>query len=525
MFETAELGASIPKGEFKKRAEVLRTELLDLQMELQETRDFPVIIVFGGVDGGGKAATTNILNEWMDMRWLNTHAYGEPSEVERERPEFWRFWRDLPPKGQIGIYLSSWYSQPILDRVYGNADEGNFTRSLDRITNFESTLSGDGVVILKFWMHLSKSAQKRRMKSFEDDPLTKWQVTKRDWKHWEMYEQFIDAAERTIMRTNTGAAPWKIVEGEDNAYRSLKVGETVRDAIRKQLDAVRVKREVSARLQANREESSTEPETDAQAAPAAEGGESPEAADSIAQPTVLSTLDLSKQLSKDDYKQRLGELQARVGFLFREATRRKISTIALFEGPDAGGKGGAIRRITATMDARDYKVLGVAAPTDEERAQHYLWRFWRQLFLLSKAGRLTIFDRSWYGRVLVERIEGFATEEEWRRAYAEINTFEEQLTEHGIQLFKFWIQISKEEQLARFKSREKTAYKRWKLTDEDWRNRDKWDAYQLAVHDMIQYTSTVRTPWTLVEGNDKHYARVKVLDTLCSRLEEIIETK
>lgn len=525
MFETAELGASIPKGEFKKKAELLRKELLDLQMEMREVGEFPVIIVFGGVDGAGKGSTTNILNEWMDTRWLNTHAYGEASEVERNRPEYWRFWRDLPPKGQIGIYLSSWYSQPILDHVYGKMKDGAFSSALDRIATFENTLADDGAVVLKFWMHLSKPGQKRRLKSLENDPLTKWQVTKRDWKHVDMYKQFVDTAERTILRTNTGAAPWQIVDGEDYAYRSLEVGEAVRDAIRKKLEASRVQREVKQRLLAKQKNDSVEPEA---AVPAGDQVAPPEEAVKLVtreQPTVLSALDMSKKLAKREYRRHLGELQARVGYLLREATNRGISTIALFEGPDAGGKGGAIRRITAPLDARNYKVLGVAAPTDEENAQHYLWRFWRQLFLLSRAGRLTIFDRSWYGRVLVERIEGFATEAEWRRSYAEINTFEEQLTEQGSPLFKFWIQISKEEQLKRFKLREKTAYKRWKLTDEDWRNRDKWEEYQVAVHDMIQYTSTVRTPWTLIEGNNKQYARIKVLETLAPRLEELIEKK
>ena len=298
MFETAELGASIPKGEFKKKAELLRMELLDLQMELREAGAFPVIIVFAGVDGAGKGSTTNILNEWMDTRWLNTHAYGETSEVERERPEYWRFWRDLPPKGQIGIYLSSWYSKPILDHVYGNIEDGYFSSALDRIATFETTLTDDGAVVLKFWMHLSKPAQKRRLKSLENDPLTKWQVTKRDWKHWEMYNQFVDTAERTIMRTNTGAAPWKIVEGEDYAYRSLTVGETVRDAIRKQLEVSRVQREVRERLLASRGDGGAEPETVEPPADQDTPSQEPVEPVSSAQPTVLSALDLSKKLAK-----------------------------------------------------------------------------------------------------------------------------------------------------------------------------------------------------------------------------------
>jgi polyphosphate kinase 2 (PPK2 family) len=194
----------------------------------------------------------------------------------------------------------------------------------------------------------------------------------------------------------------------------------------------------------------------------------------------------------------------------------------MFEGWDAAGKGGAIRRVTAALDARDYKVIPIAAPTDEEKAHHYLWRFWRHL---SKAGRVTIYDRSWYGRVLVERIEGFASTEEWMRAYSEINDFEEQLIDSGMVLGKFWVHITKEEQAARFEARAQIPWKAWKLTEEDWRNRDKWDAYESAVNDMIERTSTRKAPWTLIEGNNKHFARVKVLETVCEKLETALKAR
>ena len=231
--------------------------------------------------------------------------------------------------------------------------------------------------------------------------------------------------------------------------------------------------------------------------------------------TVLGRLDMHKHLTKAQYNEHLPVHQSELRVLHRQARERDISTIMVFEGPDAAGKGGAIRRVNTALEARNYQVHGFAAPTDEERAQHYLWRFWRHL---SRAGRITIFDRSWYGRVLVERVEGFASEDEWRRAYSEINDFESQLTAHRIVLLKFWIHISKDEQLRRFKEREKIAHKSWKLTDEDWRNREKWDDYEQAVHDMVQHTSTHAAPWTLVEGNDKRFARIKVVETACQRL-------
>jgi len=245
-----------------------------------------------------------------------------------------------------------------------------------------------------------------------------------------------------------------------------------------------------------------------------------QAASSLKRATVLSSLDMSQHFSKHDYKKKLKECQARLNQLHRKALEKKISTIMMFEGPDAAGKGGAIRRVTAALDARHYQVLPIAAPTDEERAHHYLWRFWRHL---SRAGRINIFDRSWYGRVLVERVEGFATDDEWKRAFAEINEFEEQLTDHGILLLKYWVHISKDEQLARFKSREETPHKRWKLTDEDWRNREKWDDYDWAVNDIVEHTSTHSAPWVLVEGNDKRFSRIKVISTFCDRLEAVLE--
>lgn len=513
MFETAELGRKIPKAEFEEQALVLRQELLEVQQQLREAGSFPVIVVFAGVDGAGKGRTVNILNEWMDPRWLKTRAYGKPSEEEAERPDYWRFWRDLPKKGVIGMFLSSWYSHPVLDRVYGKIKDAKFDDRLDRILGFENALAEDGALILKFWMHLSRDVQKRRLKSLEKDPLTNWRVTEKDWKHWRMYDSFIDAAERTIMRTSTGKAQWNVVEGMDHRYRSLKVGSEIRDAIRSRLEEIRVHNEVKARLLQDEESSNTGTEVAVDSEnPATEPDESPV--------TVLSTLDLSRHLIKRDYQRELKKYQSRLNYLSRSALANKKSTILVFEGPDAAGKGGAIRRVTAALDARNYEVLPFAAPSDEERAHHYLWRFWRHL---SRGGRMTLFDRSWYGRVLVERVEGFATEQEWRRAYAEINDFEEQLTEHGIVLMKYWVHIGKDEQLSRFKAREVTPHKRWKLTDEDWRNREKWDDYAMAVNDIVQHTSTKIAPWVLVEGNDKRYARVKVIRELCERLEKALE--
>ena len=509
MFEAAELGQEIPKDEYKARIPTLRTELLQAQRQLTAAR-FPVIVVFGGVDGAGKGETVNLLNEWMDPRWIVTRAYGEPSDEESERPEYWRYWRDLPRKGRIGLFLSSWYSRPLLDRVYRRSGRADFDKELDRIAAFERTLTDDGALILKFWMHLGKRAQKKHLRRLEKDPLTRWRVTKLQWQHWRMYGRFVASAERALQRTSTVDAPWMIVEGVDEAYRSLTVATTVRDAIRKALAQKRGEKPTLTLVT----ESGKQPR--AKGTPGARPSVGAPAQILGAQaPTILSSLDMSQSLAKKEFATELEKYQGRLNRLQRKAQAECVSTIMVFEGWDAAGKGGAIRRITSALDARSYQVIPIAAPTDEERAQHYLWRFWRHL---SRAGKLTIFDRSWYGRVLVERVEGFATEQEWMRAYSEIGAFEEELVEHGIVLIKYWVHITQEEQLRRFKEREKARYKQWKLTDEDWRNRAKWDDYERAVNDMVERTSTRLAPWTLIEGNDKYFARLKVLKTVCDSL-------
>ncbi len=519
MFETAELGRRIPKEEYKHREPILRQELLEAQQELLQARRFPTIVYFIGVDGAGKSQTVNLLNAWMDPRWLATRAYGQPSDEERDRPELWRFWRDLPPKGQIGLFLSAWYSRPLLDRVYRHISLAEFDECLDRISAFENMLADDGALILKFWMHLSRDAQKRRLKALEKDPLTRWQIKKSSWDHWRIYDRFMAASERVIQRTNSAKAPITIVEGVDPCYRSLTVGTLIRNAVRTHLQEMRLKDKLHSELETKPFAANVDAEIPVPA-PANETIATP-AAIAAQEPilTVLTRLRMDQQLNKPQYRTELKKYQSRLNLLHSKALEKGISTLLVFEGWDAAGKGGAIRRVTASLDARNYRVRPFAAPNDEEKSHHYLWRFWRHL---SRAGRFTIYDRSWYGRVLVERVEGFATEAEWKRAYAEINAFEAELIGHGLILMKYWLHVTKDEQLSRFKAREQTPYKSWKLTDEDWRNRDKWDLYELAVNDMVQYTSTREAPWTLVEANDKRYARIKVLKTLCHKLEQML---
>jgi len=517
MFEAAELGQKVAKAEFKERAPILRQKLLLAQRRLANA-DFPVIILLSGVDKGGKGETASLLNTWFDARRVVTRAYDEPTQEERERPEFWRFWRDLPPKGQIGVFMSAWTSRPFLDHVFERCSDDHFSVELKRIVDFERTLANDGALILKFWLHLGKDAQRRRFEALEADPLLSWRVRKQDWEHWEMYKRFASSAEELVTRTSTGLAPWTIVEGEDECFRTLLVCTTILEALERRLEEA--EREARHRAEDAR--------LAAKQASSAKGAKKKAKADRLAglglplSTTVLDKLDMERSVAKELYKTRLRELQGRLNLLTRRAREANVSTILVFEGWDAAGKGGAIRRVIAGMHARNYRVISTAAPTDEERAQHYLWRFWRYL---PRAGRVTLFDRSWYGRVLVERVEDLATRKEWRRAYAEINDFEQQLVHHGDVVLKFWMHITADEQARRFEERRIVPHKRWKLTDEDWRNRERWHDYEVAVNEMVERTSTQTAPWILVEGNDKRYARLRVLEAACEALERRLDAR
>jgi polyphosphate:AMP phosphotransferase len=488
MFETAELGHKLSKKEYDEQEPGLRTALLQAQEELKSA-SFPVIIIIGGVDGAGKGETVNLLHEWMDARYLQAVAFGPPTDEERERPEAWRFWRVLPPKGRTGILFGSWYSRPIIDRVYGKTKDANLDADLARINGFEKMLVEDGALIIKFWFHLSKRAQKLRLHALTRNKSTRWRVTDTDWKHFKLYDKFRRISERALRTTSTGEAPWIIIEGEDERYRSITVGNHILTLLKKRL-------------------ADSGSRAAAQATPREK--EDPY--------TLLDSLDLSQSLSEEKYEKQLEKYQGRLSLLYRQFKARGRSMILVFEGWDAAGKGGIIRRITAAMDARDYRVIPIAAPNDEERAHHYLWRFWRQI---PGAGRMTIFDRSWYGRVLVERVEGFATEAEWTRAYAEIVDFEQQLYDHRALILKFWIHIDSAEQLKRFRSRQDTPYKDYKITEEDYRNRERRNDYELAANEMLGRTWTEYAPWHLVEGNDKRFARIKVLKIICDQLEKV----
>ena len=491
MFESAEIGHKLKKSEFQIEEPKLRRALLDAQYKLLEKNKFPVIILVNGVDGAGKGETVNLLNEWMDPRHIHTHAFGAPTDDECARPEMWRFWNALPPKGRIGILFGSWYTDPILQRVMENEGSAEFEHRLARIRDHERMLTAEGALIIKLWFHLSKGAQKERLKALSAKKKSAWRVTKEDWQHFKHYDEFVSVCELALRETSTGEAPWNIIDGSNHAYRSITAGRLLLAALQRRLKG------------------------DAPAGSPAE----PLPHASIDKLNLLNTADYTRKLDRDSYSRKLEKLQGELSLLTRHTKMRERSVVMMFEGMDAAGKGSTIRRITQAMDARYYHIVPIAAPSDEERAQPYLWRFWRHM---PPHGRTVIFDRSWYGRVLVERVEKFCSEDDWLRAYHEINEFEEQLTEGGAIVVKFWLAISSAEQLRRFKERAKTPHKQFKITDEDWRNRKQWPEYERAVADMIDRTSTDIAPWHIVASNDKPWSRVETLRRLVESIERAL---
>jgi AMP-polyphosphate phosphotransferase len=487
MFELAELKNPIAKSDYQQAVPALRTQLLDLQQRL-EAAGVPVLCLIAGVDGAGKGDLIDVLNQWLDPRYMRTHAFGDASDEEQERPEHWRYWMSLPERGRIALYVYGWYGPPMSARLYERIGAARLDAELARINRLERTLAGDGALIVKVWLHLSRKQQRKRLRALEANPETAWRVTDVDRRHLKLYDPFVAVAERVLRSTSTAYAPWFILNGQDDHYRRLTV---TRHLIER----------LSARL--------------AEPVRATSGAVSPVHTDS--QSSLLGSLDLDVRLSRKAYQEEKALYQGRLSRRTRKLRSEKRSSVLLFEGWDAAGKGGAIRRITPALDARNYRVIPIAAPSDEEKSHHYLWRFWRHL---PRAGKTIIYDRSWYGRVLVERVEGLASPEEWMRAYSEINDFEEDLTERGIVLLKFWLHISPEEQLRRFEDRRNTDYKRYKITEDDYRNRSKWDLYEAAVDEMVTRTSTEYAPWHLIPANDKYHARIEVLRQVCAAYDQ-----
>lgn len=494
MLEKIDLSKKVDKKTYRRVMDEAEEKLGLLQRECKDA-GIPVILVFEGMGAAGKGVQINRLIQALDPRGFDVYACDRPTEDEQMRPFLWRYWTKTPAKGRIAVFDRSWYRSVQVDRFDGLTREDKLGDAYQDILSFEKQLCDDGTVIMKFFLYIDKDEQKKRFKKLEGSKETSWRVTEEDWNRNKDFDRYLKMNEEMLEKTDTDYAPWVIIEAVDKDYAALKIVSTVMDRLEYELEHRRPEDEKTAQ----RQESKTRERF--------KNG-------------VLSGIDLSKSLTEEEYKTRLKKLQKRLAELHSELYRLRIPVVIGFEGWDAGGKGGAIKRLTSNLDPRGYRVNPTAATNDIEKVHHYLWRFWNSV---PKAGHIAIFDRTWYGRVMVERIEGFCSEAEWRRAYQEINEMESHMANAGAVVLKFWLHIDKDEQERRFRERQANPAKQWKITDEDWRNREKWDQYEEAVNEMLIRTSTTYAPWIVVEGNDKRYARVKVLQTVVDALEKKVK--
>lgn len=492
MLEKVDLSKSLKKSEMKEEFEKQCLLLSELQRKCKEA-GIPVMIVFEGLSAAGKGVQINELIAPLDPRGFYVVATKRETEEEKRYPFLWRFWTKTPSKGRFAIFDCSWYRRVSTDRFEERISDKELETAFRDIKSFEHQLSVDGTVIIKFFLYISKKEQKKRFEVLESRKEQAWRVTDSDRRKYKHYDSYVQMTEEMLQRTDSGHAPWTIVEATDREYASMKIISTVAERLEYELE----KRKSTA---------------------AAEGIDLHQ---QHFRTKVLEGVDLKKSLTKDEYKEQLKKLQKRLALLHDELYQKRIPVVLAFEGWDAAGKGGAIKRLTSALDPRGYTVNPTAAPNDIEKVHHYLWRFWNEM---PKTGHIALFDRTWYGRVMVERIEGFCRETEWKRAYTEINEMEEHLTNSGAVVLKFWLHIDKEEQERRFKERMEIPEKQWKITDEDWRNREKWDQYEAAVDEMLVRTSTTYAPWIIVEGNCKYYARIKVLKEVIRACEEKLNT-
>ena len=494
MLEKIDLSKKADKETCRQVMEQEGERLARLQRECKAA-GIPVMIVFEGMGAAGKGVQINRLIQALDPRGFSVYASNSSSEEERMRPFLWRFWIKTPANGRIAIFDRSWYRSVQADRFDGITKEEDLAGAYQDILSFEKQLTDGGTVIIKLFLYISKEEQKKRFQKLDDSKETSWRVTKQDWKRNKEYDTYLKINEEMLENTDTDAAPWTIIEATDKDYAAMKIRSTVAQRLAYELE----RRKAAAQK---------------------DGGAPEVRPDNRFKNGVLSGVDLSKTLTREEYKNELSHLQKKLEKLHSELYRLRIPVVLCFEGWDAGGKGGAIKRLTSHLDPRGYQVNPTASPNDIERVHHYLWRFWNNM---PKAGHIAIFDRTWYGRVMVERIEGFCTEVEWKRAYQEINEMEAHMANFGTVILKFWMHIDKDEQERRFHERMENPAKQWKITDEDWRNREKWDQYETAVDEMLVRTSTTYAPWIVVEGNSKYYARVKVLRCVVEAMEEKIK--
>ncbi len=480
-----------PEGEeLKQRLKAAEEKLSQQQMKLKEKR-LPVLVLIEGWGAAGKGSAIGQIIKNIDPRFFKVFSMpSTPTEEERRRPFLYRFFEKIPEAGKFTFLDSGWMDQIMKERLDGKLDDKAYAQRVDSVKRFERGLTDNGYLVLKFFFHISKKEQESRIDALLSEKDTAWRVSEGDLWQNRHYDKCLEAFDRYLDDTNTPSAPWYIVNSKSKKFAELQVMETLCMGIETALH------------------------NESLAVPLLQN-----AFPLIKMPKLRDVPLEGKTLDEEKYKKELKELQQKLGQLHNRLYRKRVPVIIAYEGWDAAGKGGNIKRLTGALDPRGFEVHPIASPEPHEKARHYLWRFWTRL---PKDGHIAIFDRTWYGRVMVERLEGFCSENDWQRAYYEMNEFEQELYNWGAVILKFWVQIDKDTQLARFTERQNTPSKQWKITDEDWRNREKWDLYEQAVDEMLQKTSTTYAPWHILESVDKKYARIKALHIVIDALEKAL---
>ena len=476
------------KSALKEEIKTLRERLL-AQQQLVRDQKLPIIVLVEGWAAAGKGSLINELISEIDPRFYNVVSPVVLPEKEERYPFLYQYAKAIPENGKIMFYDSGWMEGAVRKYLRRDITKKQYKERVRAVNEFERQLRDGGYLILKLFLHIDQDEQRKRLNALRENYETEWRVTEDDlWQHRE-YKLFREAFDEFMDQTDK-SVPWHVLDGDRKTVAARDALKLLVGMIDKGLEEGRYV------------------------------GKPFQEKFPLLKMPKLADVDLTPALTDEEYKKELKKLQKRLGELHNTVYRKKIPVILCYEGWDAAGKGGNIRRLARPLDPRGFDVMPIASPEPHELARQYLWRFWTRL---PRSGHFCIFDRTWYGRVMVERLEGFCTEDDWKRAYNEMNEFERQLTDWGAVVIKFWIHIDQDTQLQRFTDRQNTPEKQWKLTEEDWRNREKWPQYEEAIDEMLQKTSTENAPWYIIESNDKKYARIKVLKIVIKALEKACE--
>jgi len=470
----------------KVEKEQYRNELAKRQQVISEAK-MPVIVILEGWGTSGKGTAIKSMIKYMDPRFFKVYNMDAISDDEKRKPFLYRHAAKMPKQGQFSIFDGGVMDEVTKAYLFNEISSKEYKNRIKSIVNYERQLRDNGYLVLKFFLNIDEKTQKERIEKLFDSKNTKWRVSPEDVWQNKNYKKCSKLYKEYIKLTDTKACPWREIQAEnmDDVERFIAT------TIISEIDNA-IKNPWVAEIKEN--------------------------SYPMVSTVPLSQIELSgKVLTDEEYKKRLKELQKKLGKLHNKLYRKRIPLIIAYEGWDAAGKGGNIKRIASALDPRGYEVFPIASPTPDEKQRHFLWRFYNRL---PRTGHIAIFDRTWYGRVMVERLEGYCSENDWQRAFNEMNEFEKDLVDWGAIVIKFWVQIDKDTQLARFTERQNTPEKQWKITDEDWRNREKWDLYETAIDEMIAKTSTEFAPWFILESNDKKYARIKALETVIAEIEK-----